>query len=35
MTEDEATMYAKKEFPAITDSDLKEFIEKVLHVILS
>jgi hypothetical protein len=35
MTEDEATMYAKKEFPAISDSDLKEFIEKVLHVTLS
>jgi hypothetical protein len=35
MTEDEATMYAKKEFPAISDSDLKEFIEKVLHVTLT
>jgi len=32
MTEDEATLYAKKEFPAISDSDLKEFIEKVLLV---
>jgi hypothetical protein len=30
MTEDEATMYAKKEFPAVSDSALKEFIEKVL-----
>jgi hypothetical protein len=28
-------MYAKKEFPAILDSDLKEFIEKVLLVTLS
>jgi hypothetical protein len=35
MTEDEATMYAKKEFPAISDSDLKDFIEKVLLVTLS
>ena len=35
MTEDEATMYAKKEFPAISDSDLKQFIEKVLLVTLS
>ena len=35
MTEDEATTYAKKEFPAISDSDLKEFIEKVLLVTLS
>jgi energy-coupling factor transporter ATP-binding protein EcfA2 len=35
MTEDEATMYAKKEFPAISDSDLGEFIEKVLLVALS
>jgi hypothetical protein len=35
MTEDEATMYAKKQFPAISDSDLKEFIEKVLLVTLS
>ena len=35
MTEDEATSYAKKEFPAISESDLKEFIEKVLLVTLS
>jgi hypothetical protein len=35
MTENEATMYAKKEFPAISDSDLKGFIEKVLLVTLS
>ena len=28
MTEDEATSYAKKEFTAISESDLKEFIEK-------
>ena len=35
MTEDEATMYARKEFPAISDSDLKEFLEKVLLVTLS
>ena len=35
MTVDEATMYAKKEFAAISDSDLKEFIEKVLLVTLS
>ena len=28
MIEDEATSYAKKEFPAISESDLKEFIEK-------
>jgi len=34
MTENEATMYAKKEFPAISDSDLKGFIEKVLLVTL-
>jgi hypothetical protein len=34
MTEDEATMYAKKAFPAISDSDLKLFIEKVLLVTL-
>ena len=35
MTVDEATMYAKKEFAAISDSDLKDFIEKVLLVTLS
>ncbi len=35
MTEDEVTMYANKEFPAILDSDLKDFIEKVLIVALS
>jgi hypothetical protein len=35
MTKDEATTYAKKEFPATSDSDLKEFIEKVLLVTLS
>ena len=35
MTEDEATSYAKKEFPAILESDSKEFIEKVLLVTLS
>ena len=35
MTKDEATSYAKKEFPAISESDLTEFIEKVLLVTLS
>jgi hypothetical protein len=30
MTDDEATSYAKKEFPAISDNDLQDFIEKVV-----
>ena len=34
MTFDQATAYAKAVFPAITDSDLKDFIEKVIPVIV-
>ena len=29
MTDDEASAYAKKEFPAIAEADLKDFIDKV------